>query len=220
MSQPPNDQQQPQGQDPYQPPYGQQFPPPQYPPPYTGQHSAPESKSWFLRHKIIGVLIGGVGVLVVIGAIGSAAGMGKTAVKAGRPATVQARQAVVKHEPAAVRHGTPVPGQAPSPSLMPSQAPAPSAAVVATFRGSGTGNTPRFTVGATWKLEYSYDCSAYGGRGNFIVSEDGGSNFGGASVNELGSRGSSSTWAYNDAGTHYLSVDSECSWTMRVVDEG
>jgi hypothetical protein len=30
---------------------------------------------------------------------------------------------------------------------------------------------------------------------------------------------SSSTWAYGDAGTHYLEINSECDWTVRVLDE-
>lgn len=29
----------------------------------------------------------------------------------------------------------------------------------------------------------------------------------------------SSTWAYGDAGTHYLAIASECDWTVKVIDE-
>ena len=28
-----------------------------------------------------------------------------------------------------------------------------------------------------------------------------------------------STWAYGDAGRHYLEVNSECDWTVKVIDE-
>lgn len=91
------------------------------------------------------------------------------------------------------------------------------ASVIATFSGSGIENTAKFTVTGDWVLQWTYDCSAFGDTGNFIVSEDGGSDFSGASVNELGSGGHGQTHAYGDAGTHYLAVDSECSWTAKVV---
>jgi hypothetical protein len=72
----------------------------------------------------------------------------------------------------------------------------------------------------TWKLDYSFDCSSFGTSGNFIVNEDGGSDFSGASVNRLGTGKSGSTYAYGDAGTHYLQINSECSWSVKVIDEG
>lgn len=50
---------------------------------------------------------------------------------------------------------------------------------------------------------------------------DGTPDFGGASVNELGSgRGPVATYAYGDAGQHYLSVNSECDWQVVVVTAG
>ena len=79
-----------------------------------------------------------------------------------------------------------------------------------------TGN--RFTVTDTWKLVYSFNCSSFGSRGNFQVYEDGGKDFN-LSVNDLAMSKSSSTWAYNDGGTHYLEINSECSWKLEVVDE-
>ncbi len=94
-----------------------------------------------------------------------------------------------------------------------------SGSTVATFSGSGIQNTSKFTVSDTWKLDYSY-WACPGGQGNFIVNEDGGEDFGGASVNQLGSGGSASTMGYGDSGTHYLSVNSECSWSVKVIDEG
>lgn len=97
---------------------------------------------------------------------------------------------------------------------------APSGKTVATFSGSGIENTPKFTVTDTWKLDYSFDCSGFGTSGNFIVDEDGGSDFSGVSVNELGMGKSGSTYAYGDAGTHYLQINSECSWNVKVIDEG
>ena len=94
------------------------------------------------------------------------------------------------------------------------------AAVVAKFSGSGQENTARFTVSSTWKLSYSFNCSAFGGSGNFIVFEDGGNDFSGVSVNALAASKTGTSWAYSDAGTHYLEVDSECAWSMTVTDEG
>ena len=93
------------------------------------------------------------------------------------------------------------------------------ARTVATFSGSGQGNTPRFIVSSTWKLVYSFNCSALGSTGNFQVYEDGGSDFSGVSVNDLAMSKSASTWGYNDAGTHYLEINSECAWKVKVVDE-
>lgn len=89
---------------------------------------------------------------------------------------------------------------------------------MATFAGSGQENTPRFTVTSTWKLDYSFSCQAFGSAGNFQVFEDGGSDFA-LSVNDLAMSKSASTWAYNDAGTHYLQINSECAWTVKVVNE-
>ena len=91
---------------------------------------------------------------------------------------------------------------------------------MAKFSGSGQENTPSFTVSATWKLSYSYNCLAFGGSGNFIVFEDGGKDLNGVTVNQLGAGKSGTSWAYGDAGSHYLEVDSECDWSMTVTDEG
>jgi hypothetical protein len=109
--------------------------------------------------------------------------------------------------------------QAAPPAQPAAKAPA-VAKTVATFTGSGIQNTPQFIVTGTWKLDYSFNCADFGYAGNFVVDEDGGSDLSGLSVNDLAMSKSSSTWAYDDAGTHYLAVNSECSWTMKVIDEG
>ncbi len=95
----------------------------------------------------------------------------------------------------------------------------PKAHTVATFSGSGIQKTPRFTVTDTWKLVYSFSCADFGQSGNFQVFEDGGADFSGATVNDLAMSKSSSTWAYGDAGVHYLEINSECNWHVKVVDE-
>ena len=92
-------------------------------------------------------------------------------------------------------------------------------AIVATFHGSGIQNTQKFTVTDTWQLAYAFDCTSFGFKGNFQVLEDG-SFGGGLDVNDLAMSKSANTWAYNDGGTHYLEINSECDWTVEVVDEG
>ena len=91
--------------------------------------------------------------------------------------------------------------------------------VLARFHGSGIENTSRFTVpgSGNWELKWSYNCASTGGSGNFIVNEDNDNDLNGASVNELGPGGHGVTHVYGDAGSHYLSVNSECTWSMKAV---
>lgn len=97
--------------------------------------------------------------------------------------------------------------------------PAPGAnKVIVRFNGSGTQNTPPFTTPDRWHLSWAYwGCPS--GTSNFAVDEfnaDGSADTNGISVNELGTgRGPVATYAYGDAGTHYLSVSTEgCSWSL------
>jgi hypothetical protein len=107
---------------------------------------------------------------------------------------------------------------APAPASSAAAAKPAKARTVATFSGSGQENTPRFTVTSTWELDYSFNCASFGYAGNFQVYEDGGKDFN-LSVNDLAKGKAGSTWAYNDAGTHYLQINSECSWKVKIVDE-
>jgi hypothetical protein len=81
--------------------------------------------------------------------------------------------------------------------------------------GSGTKQTQKFTTSGDWTLAYTYDCSSsLGGQGNFIVTiynADGSPDYNDTTVNQLGTSGSDTEYYY-DSGTHYLSIDSECSW--------
>jgi hypothetical protein len=87
--------------------------------------------------------------------------------------------------------------------------------VVAQFHGTGQENTPRFTVPATWKLIWQYNCASFGDPGIFQVYED---DYGGkVSVNELGNAGHGTTFGYSDAGSHYLQVNSVCRWQLKIV---
>jgi hypothetical protein len=90
--------------------------------------------------------------------------------------------------------------------------------VIARLNGSGTQNTGSFTTPGNWALSWSY-WGCPGGTSNFQVTEnnaDGSLDLNGVSVNELGTgRGPVATYAYGDAGTHYLSVNTEgCSWSL------
>jgi hypothetical protein len=90
--------------------------------------------------------------------------------------------------------------------------------IIVRFSGTGTQNTPSFTTPDRWRLSWAY-WGCPGGASNFAVDEynaDGSPDFSGISVNELGTgRGPVATYAYGDAGTHYLSVNTEgCSWSL------
>jgi hypothetical protein len=90
--------------------------------------------------------------------------------------------------------------------------------IITRFSGSGTQNTATFTTPSNWHLSWSY-WGCPGGSSNFIVTEynaDGSIDPNGISVNELGTgRGPVATYAYGDAGSHYLSVNTEgCNWSL------
>lgn len=86
---------------------------------------------------------------------------------------------------------------------------------VATFTGSGDNTTAKFAVSGTWELGYTFDCSGFGDEGNFQVYEDGSK----VMVNDLAESKNATTYAYDDAGTHYLQVNSECDWTVTVASQ-
>jgi hypothetical protein len=161
-------------------------------------------KSWPRQHKVL-TAFGAVAAfwLIVIVAAVASHGSGPAASTAAQ--APQTSAAAVSSPSAA--------------SSSPAAAAPAAVRTVATFSGSGTENTPQFTVSDTWKLDYTFSCAAFGQSGNFQVFEDGGSDFNGVTVNELSDGQSGSTWAYGDAGTHYLVVNSECSWTVKVIDE-
>jgi hypothetical protein len=188
----------PQGPPPgWQPGYGQQ--PPWGPPPGYQPPQPPPRKPWIARHKALSGLIafGCLIVLIIVansGGSSSSSGAANTATQAAAPSSAAATTAP------------------------PSASPSPAARTVATYSGSGIENTPQFSVTATWKLDYSFDCSDFGSSGNFIVMEDG--SFGAMNVNGLAMSKSGSSYAYDDAGRHYLEINSECSWSVKIIDEG
>ncbi len=146
-----------------------------------------------------GCVAGLIVLLIIIGAVLSAANKPTHNGAASQPAS------------------TPSTGSTPGTSATTRAKPAAAAKVLATFSGTGIENTPKFTVSGTWKLEWRYNCSAFGSQGNFAVLTDGGNDPAGADVNELGNGGHGTTYAYGDSGRHYLAVDSECAWRVKVV---
>jgi len=109
--------------------------------------------------------------------------------------------------------------------LCPAQLPPPQTYIIATFSGSSDTNTPQFTITANdsgnWVMKYTYNCAGQiGGTGNFIVNEDGGNDPTGSSsavsLNNLDAGQTSSTNVYDDAGTHYLQIETECPYTITV----
>lgn len=87
--------------------------------------------------------------------------------------------------------------------------------------GSGDASLQAFTVpsGATlWGIGWSYDCSGFGSRGNFIVNivRPGGGFTSNQGVNELGTSGHSVEYYY-DHGPFQLEISSECNWSIKVA---
>ena len=115
---------------------------------------------------------------------------------------------------------TPVaPTPPPVPTPAPTPAPAPQPTTLLSSSGTGTKSTQTFTTPSnSWQLSYTYDCSDYGGQGNFqvyIMTADGSMSFENTGVNELGASGSDTEY-YHTGGSYYLEVNSECSWTVNV----
>ena len=89
--------------------------------------------------------------------------------------------------------------------------------------GSGTATTRTFTApNSGWELQWAYNCSNFGTEGNFAVLiqqapgkgvmaslEDQG-------VNQLGTQGSGTEHYHYGGGGVYLTIDSECSWSVTV----
>lgn len=82
-----------------------------------------------------------------------------------------------------------------------------------------------------WDLAWSYDCTvALGGTGNFITTnydltgsaggnaQSGGNvDFDNQGVNQLGAKGSGVEHYHSGGNTKYITVTSECAWTITVT---
>lgn len=98
---------------------------------------------------------------------------------------------------------------------------APTKKVVLSVQGNGIKSTKSFTISSgDYSVAYTYDCSNFGSSGNFIadVQQSGNNLLDDPVANTLGDKGSDTTYLHDGPGTFYLSVNSECSWTVKVTD--
>jgi hypothetical protein len=197
--------QQPQGQP------GQPFETGQFPP---GPQPVPARRSRRQRGrgpKIVGAIVYSLVVLLVGVVIGSA-----TASKTGTPAAAST--------PATSATTSPSAAPASTTSSAPAAA-APTTHVLIRFTGSGIKNSAPFNVGSgPLTITYHFNCAAFGGSGNFaadlLYGNQSSLNSDDQSIaNDLAPSGSQTTTVYpQDPGKdYYLSVDSECSWRLKVV---
>jgi hypothetical protein len=96
----------------------------------------------------------------------------------------------------------------------------PASADTATYTNAQTGpsgQTPQFSQTGPWTMTWSYDCSASGSAGNFIVniSQPAGDPISDLGANELGTDGAGTDY-YQDSGTFSLVVNSGCAWSITV----
>lgn len=183
---------------PQQPPYG--YRQPQYPQPgYGPSHGAPGPQPPRRSRKGLFAFLGCGGATALFILVAALAGSHSAPTSSVPPVAVSTRAA--------------------APATTAAQAAARPVAV-ASFSGSGIENTPKFAVGANWALSYAFSCSSFGSTGNFIVLTDGGSDFSGVIVNDLAMSKQGITYAYNDGGAHYLEVNSECAWSVKIYDAG
>jgi hypothetical protein len=187
-----------------QPPSWPSSPPP---PPPPGPPRRKIAKKWWW--------IGGVGALLVaLIVIGALAPPTKPALSTVPATAASATPTSATLAPTTAPTAAP---PTPKPTSTPKPTPAPALFRVA---GSGIKQTRDFTVPAEWTIEYTYNCSNFASAGNFIVyvyKSDGSLDSNDSGVNELGKQGSGSTANHNDAGTVYLTIDSECNWTVTAV---
>jgi hypothetical protein len=109
-------------------------------------------------------------------------------------------------------------------ALCPSQIPVPPK-VLLNMSGSGIQNSAPFLVSTSQvTVTYSFNCSSFGGSGNFAADLEYGNqsslNSDDQSIaNQLAPSGQATTTVYpQDPGNdYYVSVDSECNWTVKVT---
>jgi hypothetical protein len=106
-----------------------------------------------------------------------------------------------------------------APTAAPTTAPAPH--TIAAFSGSGIKTTTVFTVPDEWVINWTFDCSKLptGGQPlNFQIYEyraDG--TLVTVLANVLSTGGPGTNNQHVDGGSRYLTINSECAWTVTVV---
>jgi hypothetical protein len=98
--------------------------------------------------------------------------------------------------------------------------PAATQGVLLTMSGNGIKNSGPFTAsGDSVQVAYTFDCAAFGGKGNFIAHLVGSDGIPAAIANELAASGKDSTTVYllGTSGPYHVEVNSECSWSLTVT---
>jgi len=178
------------------------------------QYCHSDQRSWFGRHKIITAflifcLIDIIGIpLIVVGSNQSNTGK-STPMSSDNTAPASSSGSAAATSDKSSAAGS-------SQSQAAKAAPAPQ--VLLDLSGKGTKTTQKFTAGGDWDLNWSYDCTANGGSGNFIVqimNGDGSLSTDNQMVNQLGSK-DSGVEHYHTGGTFYLQIQSEnCTWSVQ-----
>jgi hypothetical protein len=83
-----------------------------------------------------------------------------------------------------------------------------------TWTGSGIQTTGYFTPpGSSWKISYSFDCSDFGYRGNFIITVYRNGGYYDLAANRLAWSGTGTSYVHG-SGRFYLEMNSECDWSV------
>jgi hypothetical protein len=184
-------------------------------PPLAGRHgNAGTSNN--RGFKIFGATVYSLAVLFIGVAIGNASA------KSGTPAAASTAGPTVT---------VTVPGSPAAASSAPAASPTGQAAVtnhlLLTFSGNGIRNSAPFNVGGgPLTVTYSFNCSSFGGSGNFqadlYYGNQASLNSDDLSVaNALAVSGHQTTTVYPQypGKDYYLSVNSECSWRVKVTGQ-
>jgi hypothetical protein len=180
-------------------PYGQQ-PQPGYPPPPPQQQPKRKRRTG----RVVLLCIIGAAVIIILATALSGHGQSSSPSAGGTPAATSAASA--------------------TPAATTAAAPPPAPRVLLRIAGNGIENSAPFSVGSgALTVHYSFNCSSFGSAGNFQADLLYGdqSSLGSDDqpvANALAMSGSQTTTVYpQDPGKdYYLSVNSECSWKVRV----
>jgi hypothetical protein len=86
--------------------------------------------------------------------------------------------------------------------------------------GNGIKQTATFTVDGSWDLKYTFDCASFGYDGNFILTlyDPEHTNIPiDVPANAMARQGGDTTHQHRK-GSYYLEINSECDWTLQVID--
>jgi hypothetical protein len=183
-------------------------------------HDAPTPKSKpRLPHqqhpKVLIAVAAGVVLLIALTAIASVTQSGGSGRPAGTIATTTS-------DPTALATPTDTPTATATPTVAPTATatPKPAAAApapVMQMAGNGIKASTPFDANRDWTIKYSYDCSGFGGSGNFQIYLYQESSLVNVPVNELGASGQSSTQVYDHGSGLHLEINSECSWNVAAI---